>query len=113
MVDSKGVKTIDSTHAATWPARFVGSAGTKKRALLKPGHTYNSIASLSSQRCKGRIALNLKRLEHLIAVVEAGSLAAGARRVHLSQPALTRSIQALEAQAGLPLCERGPRGVKL
>ncbi|PTQ91756.1 DNA-binding transcriptional LysR family regulator [Paraburkholderia sp. GV068] len=41
------------------------------------------------------------------------SLAAAARRVHLSQPALTRSIQALEAQAGLPLCERGPRGVKL
>ncbi len=57
--------------------------------------------------------MNLKRLEHLIAVVEAGSLAAAARRVHLSQPALTRSIQALEAEAGLPLCERGPRGVTL
>ncbi|MBN3755600.1 LysR family transcriptional regulator [Paraburkholderia sp. Tr-20389] len=57
--------------------------------------------------------MNLKRLEHLIAVAEAGSLAAAARRVFLSQPALTRSIQALEAEAGFPLCERGARGVTL
>ncbi|MFD1554991.1 LysR family transcriptional regulator [Paraburkholderia silviterrae] len=57
--------------------------------------------------------MNLKRLEHLLAVAEAGSLAAAARRVHLSQPALTRSIQALEEEAGFPLCERGARGVTL
>lgn len=57
--------------------------------------------------------MNLKRLEHLIAVAEAGSLAAAARRVYLSQPALTRSIQALEAEAGFALCERGARGVTL
>lgn len=57
--------------------------------------------------------MNLKRLEHLIAVAEEGSLAAAARRVHLSQPALTRSIQALEAEAGMPLFDRGARGVTL
>ncbi|WP_420998242.1 LysR family transcriptional regulator [Cupriavidus sp. 30B13] len=57
--------------------------------------------------------MNLKRLEHLIAVAEEGSLAAASRRVHLSQPALTRSIQALEAEAGMPLCDRGARGVTL
>ncbi|WP_416050670.1 LysR family transcriptional regulator [Cupriavidus basilensis] len=57
--------------------------------------------------------MNLKRLEHLIAVAEEGSLAGAARRVHLSQPALTRSIQALEAEAGMPLFDRGPRGVAL
>ncbi|MDF3832120.1 LysR family transcriptional regulator [Cupriavidus basilensis] len=57
--------------------------------------------------------MNLKRLEYLIAVAEEGSLAAAARRVHLSQPALTRSIQALEAEAGMPLFDRGARGVSL
>ncbi len=61
----------------------------------------------------GAHILNLKRLEHLIAVAEEGSLAGAARRVHLSQPALTRSIQALEAEAGMPLFDRGPRGVAL
>ncbi|MBY4896100.1 LysR family transcriptional regulator [Cupriavidus sp. AU9028] len=57
--------------------------------------------------------MNLKRLTHLLAVEETGSLAAAARRVHLSQPALTRSIQALEAEAGMTLCDRGARGVTL
>jgi len=57
--------------------------------------------------------VNLKRLEHLVAVAEEGSLAAAARRVHLSQPALTRSIQALEEEAGAVLLDRGARGVTL
>jgi len=57
--------------------------------------------------------LNLKWLEHLIAIEEEGSMAAAARRVHLSQPALTRSIQGLEAEAGVALCDRRARGVTL
>jgi DNA-binding transcriptional LysR family regulator len=61
----------------------------------------------------GAHTLNLRQLEHLVAVAEEGSLAAAAQRVHLSQPALTRSIQALEKEAGLALCDRGARGVTL
>ncbi|AQV94019.1 LysR family transcriptional regulator [Cupriavidus necator] len=57
--------------------------------------------------------MNLRRLEHLIAVAEEGSLAGAARRVHLTQPALTRSLQTLEDEAGMILCDRGPRGVTL
>lgn len=57
--------------------------------------------------------LSLRRLEHLVAVADEGSLAGAARRVHLSQPALTRSIQALEAEAGMALVDRGTRGVTL
>ncbi|WP_433705277.1 LysR family transcriptional regulator [Paraburkholderia sacchari] len=57
--------------------------------------------------------MNLKRLEHLVAVVEEGTLAAAARRVNLTQPALTRSIQALEDEAGMALLDRGARGVTL
>jgi DNA-binding transcriptional LysR family regulator len=61
----------------------------------------------------GSAYMNLKRLEHLVAVAEEGSMAAAARRVHLSQPALTRSIQALEDEAGVALFDRGARGVTL
>ncbi|HWT38527.1 MAG TPA: LysR family transcriptional regulator [Paraburkholderia sp.] len=57
--------------------------------------------------------MNLKRLEHLVAVVEQGTFAAAARRVNLSQPALTRSIQTLEDEAGMALFDRGARGVTL
>ncbi|WP_321912232.1 LysR family transcriptional regulator [Paraburkholderia sp. J11-2] len=57
--------------------------------------------------------MNLKRLEHLVAVVEEGTLAAAARRVNLTQPALTRSIQTLEDEAGMALFDRGARGVTL
>lgn len=57
--------------------------------------------------------MNLRRLEHLVAVVEEGSFAAAARRMNLTQPALTRSIQTLEDEAGMPLFDRGARGVTL
>ena len=49
----------------------------------------------------------------MVAVAEEGSIAAAARRVHLSQPALTRSIQTLEAEAAIPLFDRGARGMTL
>jgi len=44
-------------------------------------------------------------------VVEAGSLTAAARRVHVSQPAVTTAIQKLEAALGVTLLERSARGV--
>ena len=40
--------------------------------------------------------INSRRLAHLVALAEEGSFARAAERVHLSQPALSRSIQALE-----------------
>jgi len=57
--------------------------------------------------------VNLKRLEQLVAIEEDGSLASAARRLHISQPALTRSIQVLEEEAGFALLDRGARGVSL
>jgi len=44
-------------------------------------------------------------------VVEAGSLTAAARRVHVSQPAVTAAIQKLEGALGVTLLERSARGV--
>lgn len=44
-------------------------------------------------------------------VVETGSLTAAARRVHVSQPAVTAAIQKLEGALGVTLLERSARGV--
>lgn len=52
---------------------------------------------------------SLQQLRHLVAVAEAGSLGKAARLVHVSQPALTKSIHKLEEGVGLQLFDRdGP-----
>lgn len=50
--------------------------------------------------------MNLQQLSHLVALTETGSFRQAAERVNLSQPALSRSIQALEAELGLQLIDR-------
>ncbi|HEX4842841.1 MAG TPA: LysR family transcriptional regulator [Limnobacter sp.] len=49
---------------------------------------------------------NLHPLEHLLALDETRHFAKAAQKVHLSQPAFSRSIQSLEKQIGLLLFER-------
>lgn len=55
----------------------------------------------------------LLELQHLVLAAQHGSLTAAARHAHLSQPALTASIQRLEAQVGARLLDRGRSGAKL
>ena len=57
--------------------------------------------------------MDFQKLKHLLAVVEYGTFSRAAEKVNLSQPALSRSIQALEAELGLPLLDRGTRQVRL
>jgi LysR family hydrogen peroxide-inducible transcriptional activator len=56
--------------------------------------------------------MEIRQLELLRCILEEGSLTAAARRCHLSQPALSQQIQALEADIGEPLLVRKPRGVE-
>src|SRR5688500_11117747 len=49
-------------------------------------------------------------LRHLLLVVQHGTFTAAARQAHLSQPALTASIQRLEGAMGARLLDRGPGG---
>ena len=53
--------------------------------------------------------MNLEQLNCLIAVVEEGSISAGARRLNLTQPPVSLQLQRLEAQCGVQLLERGSR----
>lgn len=55
------------------------------------------------------MALDLHKLEHLVAVAEEGSFTRAARRLHISQQALSTSIRVLEREVGVPLLDRsGP-----
>jgi DNA-binding transcriptional LysR family regulator len=51
--------------------------------------------------------MDLKRLAHVVALARLRSFARAAEEVHLSQSALTRSIQAAEKELGLRLFDRG------
>ena len=59
------------------------------------------------------VHMQLKHLKHLVALADEGRFVAAAERVHLSQAAFSRSIQALEQQLGLRLFDRGPQGAVL
>lgn len=53
---------------------------------------------------------NLRTLALFVAVVEEGSVGAGARRVGMAQSNASRAVAELEASVGLPLLERRPAG---
>jgi len=50
--------------------------------------------------------MNLRQLDHLVALAESGSFTRAAARLHLTQSALSRSVQALEDELGAPLVDR-------
>jgi LysR family transcriptional regulator, hca operon transcriptional activator len=58
--------------------------------------------------------LELRHLRYFVAVVEEGSLTSAAeRRLHTSQPSLSRQIRDLEYQVGVELLSRSVHGVEL
>lgn len=50
--------------------------------------------------------MNLQQLEHFLALADTGSFSRASEKVHVTQPALSRSIQMLEQELGLPLVDR-------
>ena len=60
------------------------------------------------------MAMELRHLRYFVAVVEEGSLTTAAeRRLHTSQPSLSRQIRDLEYQVGAELLSRSVHGVEL
>ncbi|MBV6819336.1 LysR family transcriptional regulator [Rahnella sp. PD12R] len=55
--------------------------------------------------------IELKRLNAFVTVVEAGSITRAAELLFIQQPPLTRLLQGLEQDFGVPLLQRLPRGV--
>src|SRR5687768_7014958 len=54
--------------------------------------------------------MRLNQIRDFIAVVEMGSLRAAARKIGVSQPAITKSIQQLERELHAQLLQRNARG---
>jgi DNA-binding transcriptional LysR family regulator len=57
--------------------------------------------------------MNLRQLRTFVAVADAGGFAQASARLHLSQPAASRQIDALQSELGVRLFERRGRGIRL
>src|ERR1700753_1967463 len=58
--------------------------------------------------------MELRHIRYFVAVAEEGSLTVAAeRRLHTSQPSLSRQIRDLEYEVGVPLLTRSVHGVVL
>jgi DNA-binding transcriptional LysR family regulator len=59
------------------------------------------------------VIVDIRQLRYFVACVEEGSILAGAKRLRIAQPALSRQIRDLEASLGCHLLDRDSRGVRL
>ena len=57
--------------------------------------------------------MELRRLRYFMQIAAEGSLGKASRSLRIAQPALGRQIQLLEAELGVQLFERGPKGMRL
>lgn len=57
--------------------------------------------------------MELRQLKYFLVIAEEGSISGAARRLHLSQPPLSRQMALLEAECGVVLFHRGSRKIEL
>src|SRR5262245_7064540 len=94
---------------------IVVSPSCVTRPRLRPCRSLeNSPTSLIGYAVLNRLTfMEWSDVRVFLAVAEAGSLSAAARRLKLSQPTAGRRIQALERQLGFRLFDRGKDGLAL
>lgn len=56
--------------------------------------------------------MDLRQLRYFIAIIEHSSISRAAQHLHVAQPALSQHLRNMEADLGVALLHRGPRGVQ-
>src|ERR1700733_6806397 len=85
-----------------------------------PAGRFSARGSLSGEptppqtdwRAGGPEMLSMRGLECLVAIVDEGSMTKAAAVLHMTQPALSHQIAAIERELGTPVIERLPRGIR-
>lgn len=57
--------------------------------------------------------MNLNRAQYILTILEEGSISAAARKLYISQAALSQAVRLVEEEVGMPVLERGRGSVKL
>jgi len=69
------------------------------------------LAKDKGQRTNDQSFMEIRQLRAFVAIAEAKTFTAGAKRVHVTQAAISMQIRQLEDEVGLPLFTRTPRRV--
>ena len=73
---------------------------------------HSSNAAISSAYGGVGIGMEFRELAAFVAIVEEGGLSAASRRLHVSQPALSQTVNNLERELAVKLLVRSSTGVR-
>lgn len=57
--------------------------------------------------------MDIRTLQYFVTIVECGNISIAAKKIHMTQPQLSKQIKNLEEELGTVLMERGPRNITL
>jgi LysR family transcriptional regulator, cyn operon transcriptional activator len=102
-------------HRLGWVADFNGPP-TVLRKQISPGKPIRLMHLSFRLQCRivmMQTGMNLRHLRAFATIADAGGFVRASLRLHLSQPALSRQIHALEEELGIPLFDRLGHRVQL
>lgn len=101
---------IASSRSPNHPRRY-RSRGNEKIRCRRDSEF--AIGATDTSSASFKIVMNIRKLRHALGLAQHLTFSRASKDVNLSQPALSRSIQSIEAKLGVTLFDRHPHGVSL